>query len=158
MRAQMNSPWDPISAESSRRSSLAGHDPSMVNTNQNPLSQHLNKLHRKSQHLQQQQQTCSPTPTQFHKPLSGQVPDNSQGQPLQTRRASDPVRVLDRNFGVGNGQLGRNQRSGSYNQLNSMSCNSMQQRVPVHGQRIRGMGSENNDQTYFQSNNMVQVS
>jgi len=154
----MNSPWDPISADSSRRSSLVGHDASVVNnTNQTSLSHHLNKLHRKSQHLQQQQ-TCSPTPPQYHKHLAPLPMNQSMAQPSQTRRASDPVRVLDRNFGVGGGnQLTRNQRSGSYNQLNSDGSNPMQQRVPIHGQRIRGMSSESSEQTYFQPNTLAQV-
>jgi len=61
MRAQMNSPWDPISADSSRRSSLAGHDNSTATSQPaaagaTSISQHLNRLHRKAQTIQQQQQ------------------------------------------------------------------------------------------------------
>merc|ERR1739846_193209 len=66
------------------------------------------------------------------------------------RRASDPVRTLDRNFGVQDGQISRHQRSGSYNQINM----GHQQRVPMHGQRIRGMSGD----TYFHQQPAMQQS
>merc|ERR1719273_1804751 len=62
------------------------------------------------------------------------------------RRASDPVRTLDRTFGV-DGQLSRHQRSGSYNQLNG---GPVQTRVPMHGARIRGMSGD----TFFHQQQM----
>ena len=179
MRAQMNSPWDPISADSSRRSSLAGHENSAAQQ-ANPISHHLTRLHRKAQTIQQQQQqqqqqqTPSATPTPQQNGMSSHdmsrmhtmqqqlqqhpqmMPQHhqQQQQQQQVRRASDPVRTLDRNFGVGGGQLSRHQRSGSYNQLNNLGCNQMQQRVPLHGQRIRGLSSAGaeTEQNYFQQN------
>jgi len=56
MRAQMNSPWDPISADSSRRSSLAGGHEQGTAVPANPISHHLSRLHKKAQTIQQQQQ------------------------------------------------------------------------------------------------------
>jgi hypothetical protein len=137
-------------------------------------------LHRKAQTIQQQQQqqqqqTPSATPTpqqngmsshdmsrmhtmqqqlQQHPQMMPQHHQQQQQQQQQVRRASDPVRTLDRNFGVGGGQLSRHQRSGSYNQLNNLGCNQMQQRVPLHGQRIRGLSSAGaeTEQNYFQQN------
>ena len=185
MRAQMNSPWDPISADSSRRSSLAGHENSAAQP-ANPISHHLTRLHRKAQTIQQQQQqqqqqqTPSATPTPQQNGMSShdmsrmhsmqqlqQHPhmmqqhhqQQQQQQQQQVRRASDPVRTLDRNFGVGGGQLSRHQRSGSFNQINTLGCNQMQQRVPLHGQRIRGLsaaGAET-EQSYFQQNQVRTV-
>lgn len=74
------------------------------------------------------------------------MPQASQQQPHMNhqtvRRASDPVRTLDRNFGM-DGQLSRHQRRGSYN--NQINMGHQQQRVPLHGQRIRGMSGD----TYF---------
>ena len=184
MRAQMNSPWDPISADSSRRSSLAGQEGTALPAN--PISHHLSRLHRKAQttiQQQQQQQTPSATPTpqqnimsshdmsrmqdmqhqQHHPHMMQQHQQHlqQQQQQQQTRRASDPVRTLDRNFGVGGGQLSRHQRSGSFNQINTLGCNNQmqQQRVPLHGQRVRGHSSAGveTQQNYFQQNGVNQV-
>jgi hypothetical protein len=190
MRAQMNSPWDPISADSSRRSSLAGHDSSATTSQStSSISHHLSRLHRKAQTMQQQQQqTPSATPTphqngmsshdmsrmQFHQnpqmmqqhhhqqqhQQQQQLHQQHQQQQQQVRRASDPVRTLDRNFGVGGGQLSRHQRSGSFNQINTLGCNPMpQQRLPLHGQRIRGMSSAGteSDPSYFQQNQVKNI-
>jgi len=62
----------------------------------------------------------------------------SQQQPsfAAPRRASDPVRTLDRNFGVG-GQLASQARHGSYNQLNK-------QRLPLSG--VMADGARNQSQ------------
>lgn len=181
MRAQMNSPWDPISADSSRRSSLVGHDNSTAATTQpaTSISHHLNRLHRKAQTIQQQQQhqqtpSATPTPHQngmsshdmsrmqfshpsqmMHQQQQGSNPQQQQQQ-QQVRRASDPVRTLDRNFGVG--QMSRHQRSGSFNQINTLGCNGqMQQRVPLHGQRVRGMSGNEAEQNYFHQNQVSAI-
>ena len=184
MRAQMNSPWDPISADSSRRSSLIGHDNSTTSATASTqpassITHHLNRLHRKAQTIQQQQQlTPSATPTpqqngmsshdlsrmQFQQQQQQQMMHHQQQQQQQhqqlqqqqqVRRASDPVRTLDRNFGVG--QMSRHQRSGSFSQINSLGCGGQmqQQRVPLHGQRVRGMSGNDAGQNYFQQNQQV---
>jgi len=188
MRAQMNSPWDPISADSSRRSSLAGGHEQGTAVPANPISHHLSRLHKKAQTIQQQQQQQQQTPSATPTPGQQQMmssQDMSRMHPMQhqqhhphmmqhhhlqqqhqqqqqPRRASDPVRTLDRNFGVGGGQLSRHQRSGSFNQLNTLGCNNgmqQQQRVPLHGQRIRGLSSagSEHEQNYFQQNGVNQV-
>ena len=64
---------------------------------------------------------------------------NGQGP----RRASDPVRALDRNFGVTTsnnhpeGELNNRNKSGSFQNISQMN-----QRVPLHGQRIRGVSGD----------------
>lgn len=113
----MSSPWDPISAGSSRRSSMTD------------TSQHLNRLHRKAQTMHTP--TATPTPTQQRCPSAMSVASECTipSEPVQqVRRASDPVRTMDRNFGVG-GQLSRHR---SYTQLDAT-----QQRMPIHGQMVR---------------------
>ena len=207
----MNSPWDPISTGSSRRSSLVtggGH----TNTNTETsaagpaISQHLGRLRKKAQTVQQEQQLQSLTPnaaqsenlrnmsgrtsamsdvslvaasaTQLHnthlqqmqnmQPTYSNNPNQAipkaqqqqwntnlqypQAQYQQTqqngqgpRRASDPVRALDRNFGVTpahnhpQAQLNNSNKSGSFQNVNNSQMN---QRVPLHGQRIRGVSGD----------------
>ena len=62
----MNSPWDPISAGSSRRSSLVAGGMSgnsnMESSTGPAISQHLGRLRKKAQNLQQEQQLQSMTP------------------------------------------------------------------------------------------------
>lgn len=159
-RAMMNSPWDPMSADSSRRSSMAsnhgGSNPVAGNEAQPNIGQHLNRLHRRAQQqtvMTQQSidgrspsamssMTVTGAPTPTNAPMPSMVAptmqlNNGQGNHQGGRRASDPVRVLDRHFGVDANMS----RRGSYN--NHMP--QQQQRVPVHGQRIRGMSGD----TYF---------
>ena len=153
-RAMMNSPWDPMSADSSRRSSMASnHGGNGIEPTPQPgIGQHLNRLHRRAQQ-QQMMPTGTPsatptmemgrrgsdmtTPTNPHMPIPHQQPPMPHQQGHNVRRASDPVRTLDRNFGT-------HQRRGSYNNQMNMSGHP-QQRVPLHGQRIRGMSGD----TYF---------
>merc|ERR1719273_1541906 len=55
-RAMMNSPWDPMSADSSRRSSMASNHGGGAEAPPQPgIGQHLNRLHRRAQ---QQQSPC----------------------------------------------------------------------------------------------------
>ena len=124
-RAMMNSPWEmSVGADSSRRGSLNGQTPSQ---DKNPMSHHLSRLHRKAQNAIHSQPK---SPAVGH-PVP-QVPQ--QQQPQSNRRASDPVRALDRNFGVGNqGQVAKNQRSGSFNHINTLD-----NRMPIHGQSFHG--------------------
>ena len=163
----MNSPWDPMSADSSRRSSAcSNHGTGMNEAHPTPnIGQHLHRLHRRAQQQQMMQQTPSATPTplmQDHmngrgsaamSDMTAPTPTNPPMPPVQmlqqqpgVRRASDPVRTLDRTFGV-DGQLSRHQRSGSYNQLNG---GPVQTRVPMHGARIRGMSGD----TFFHQQQM----
>lgn len=142
--------WDPMSADSSRRSSMAsnhaGQQASEV-TGPN-IGQHLNRLHRRAQQHQVMSSmmdvsgrgSAMSTATPTNPPMPPMATQSMQPQGGNVRRASDPVRTLDRNFGVDStGNLGRHQRSGSFSQLNG------QPRVPMHGQRIRGMSGD----TYF---------
>merc|ERR1719189_1263740 len=63
------------------------------------------------------------------------------------RRASDPVRALDRNFGVtpshnqSQGVLNQRNKSGSFQNI-SHAQQQISQRVPLHGQRIRGISGD----------------
>ena len=156
-----------MSADSSRRSSMASNhggslaDQSHAPQQQQGIGQHLNRLHRRAAHHHQMMATPSATPTpmldgrgsamsEMATPINPPMPSvpavqvNSTGH-SGARRASDPVRTLDRTFGV-DGQLSRHQRSGSYNQLNM--AQQQNNRVPMHGQRIRGMSGD----TYFGQN------
>ena len=207
----MNSPWDPISAGSSRRSSLVAGGMSgnsnMESSTGPAISQHLGRLRKKAQNLQQEQQLQSMTPngsqtgnlrvasgrssamsdcslpasaTQLHNAHLQQMqnmqhaysntvsqtssrphhqwhsnlqyPQNQYQQQQMNgqgpRRASDPVRALDRNFGVTPAggihnhpeqQLNNRNKSGSFQQLNT---GHMAQRIPMHGQRIRGTSGD----------------
>eukprot|EP00094_Tigriopus_californicus_P003367 TCALIF_03238-PA protein Name:"Similar to ci Transcriptional activator cubitus interruptus (Drosophila melanogaster)" AED:0.14 eAED:0.14 QI:51/0.66/0.5/1/0.88/0.9/10/0/1110 len=133
-QAMRHSPWDPNgSVCSSRRSSATGHDGNAG------LAHRLTRLHQKAEAIQSPvpgahgmmsidgrqsvMSDCSLPPNGM--PVNHQVDPNSGS----IRRASDPVRTLDRNFGVG-GQLSRHR---SYTQLNQ----SQQQRVPLHGHQVR---------------------
>ena len=207
----MNSPWDPISAGSSRRSSLVAggsHSNGNNETGSGPaISQHLGRLRKKAQTVQQEHQLQSLTPnaaqsenlrnmsgrtsamsdcslpvsaTQLHNTHLQQMQNMQQAyntqpnqrmqhnawnvsnnlqypqphyqQGVQTngqgpRRASDPVRALDRNFGVtpsqnhSQGVLNNRNKSGSFQNV-SNAQQQMSQRVPLHGQRIRGMSGD----------------
>eukprot|EP00095_Tigriopus_kingsejongensis_P010985 snap_masked-scaffold281_size224178-processed-gene-0.6 protein:Tk10985 transcript:snap_masked-scaffold281_size224178-processed-gene-0.6-mRNA-1 annotation:"cubitus interruptus" len=142
-QAMRHSPWDPSASNcSSRRSSMTGHEQRGAG-----LAHRLSRLHQKAGEIQSPvpgahgmmmsmdgrasvMSDCSlPPPNGM--PLNPQVDPNSGS----IRRASDPVRTLDRNFGVG-GQLSRHR---SYTQLNQ----SHQLRVPLHGHQIRGGSNMN---------------
>ena len=151
--AVRNSPWVGESSamstcSSSRRSSLAGTG----------ISGHLSRLHQKVETVcnspvppngqngrMSSMSGCSlPPPPSYgqHAQFQQQQQQHQQQQQQhqgQTRRASDPVRMLDRNFGVG-GQMSKH-RSGSYTNLSQSQL--QQQRVPVHGQQVHGMGGGN---------------
>ena len=150
--AVRNSPWvSETSAmstcSSSRRSSLAGTG----------ISGHLSRLHQKVEtvcnspvppHAQNGRMSsmsgCSlPPPPSYgqHAQFQQQQQQEQQQQQLQgqTRRASDPVRLLDRNFGVG-GQMSKHR---SYTNLSQSQLQQQQQRVPLHGQHVHGMGGGN---------------
>merc|ERR1719273_1058536 len=66
-RAMMNSPWDPMSAESSRRSSMGSNHGTMASSDNHApppppnIGQHLHRLHRRAQQQQMMQQTPSAT-------------------------------------------------------------------------------------------------
>ena len=148
--AVRNSPWigeqsgAMSTCSSSRRSSLAGTG----------ISGHLSRLHQKVETAcnspappngrMSSMSGCSlPPPPSYgqHAQFQQQQQQHHQQQQQQgqTRRASDPVRMLDRNFGVG-GQMSKH-RSGSYTNLSQSQ--SQQQRVPLHGQQVHGMGGGN---------------
>ena len=137
-RANVNSPWDPISAGSSRRSSAA--EGGSVGAAAAPVSQcghagaishHIDRLRRRAQ---QKGSAAAPqaAPTTSQMAAAAAAADGrqsamsdctveSQQQPsfATPRRASDPVRALDRNFGVGVQMGGHGQaRNGSCNHLN----------------------------------------
>lgn len=148
-RAVRNSNWDQgtISACSSRRSSL------LADQNGHNVSQQLDRLHQKAvntiqspvpptqqslggQTITQDMFDCQSVMSDCSMPTSnmGHSDANNGGQFTQ-RRASDPVRTLDRNFGVG-GQMSRHR---SYTHLNNAV--GQQQRLPLHGQNVRGMSN-----------------
>ena len=139
-RANMSSPWDPLSTASSRRSSMVepGTNQAQNNSGQAMIS-HIDRLQRKAAHMTPQ----GPPPVSQHNRQSSAVSDcGSEGQPPPAygsngapRRASDPVRTLDRNFGVGANMS----RHRSYSQLNNP------QRAPLHGQQIRGQQGQNGE-------------
>ena len=122
-RANANSPWDPppVSSGSSRRSSMAADGTGQI-------SSHINRLHRKAQ--QTMQSPVPPGMSQSHDFVSSgrqsamsDVTDtaNNQGNGFATpRRASDPVRTLDRNFGVSASNGSSMSRHRSYSQLNNV--------------------------------------
>lgn len=110
-RAQMNSPWDSTSADGSRRSSMR-ESVASTPVATSGLSSQLNRLQQKAQSM------SNPPPgtamshsvnldiSGRHSAMSDSGvanptlnPTNNYGTP---RRASDPVRALDRNFGVRN--------------------------------------------------------
>ncbi len=127
----------------SRRSSMASA------TAQQQQQQHhggrRGSLQPRHHHQQQQQQQEQMDSSGFN---------YQQQQQQQSRRASDPVRTLDRNFGVtqvGNGQNAPANASGgmsrhrSFTQLNA----AQQQRAPLHGQPVRGMEQQQQQQQVF---------
>ena len=79
------------------------------------IGQHLNRLHKKAQ---DQENNSGPRSQSV---MSNMTHPSSSFNSSTARRASDPGRVLDRNFGV-NGQLSRH-RSGSYAGANSQQEN-----------------------------------
>ena len=129
----------------------------VATTEASNIGHHLNRLHRRAQQQVMQagtptpmMQSASPAPTPTNAPMN--APNMvSQMQPHgqaganngSIRRASDPCRTLDRNFGVD----ARHNRRGSYDQM-SMG---QQARVPLHGQRIRGASGD----TFFHQHHMV---
>ena len=145
--------WDPMSADSSRRSSMASNHGGNVQDHQVNINNHLDRLHRRASKQNQMQVTPVATPTPMMNMvrtptnvLPPQPMPNHAQQPMVNhgsgRRASDPVRMLDRNFGV-EGQMSRHGRSGSFGPVQPAA---QPPRVPIHGQRIRGMSGD----TYFQ--------
>jgi hypothetical protein len=159
--AVRNSPWTggdvvgAMSTCSSRRSSLVGggnNGASLVGAGGGGgISGHLSRLQQKAENVS----TSSPVPPAHHNGVVGgrvsamsecslppppsyqhhqyQVQQQQQ-QEGSTRRASDPVRMLDRNFGVG-GQMSRGR---SYTNLSQGAQQQQQQRVPLHGQQVHG--------------------
>ncbi len=109
-RAVVNSsPWDASSSSASVHPGGAGANAG--------ITHHLNRLHKKAQRqsvmseCQQPQQPMAPS-TAISNPSSSSLSANTPPAGYGGRRASDPGRSLDRNFGVG-GQMSRH-RSGSY--------------------------------------------
>ena len=114
--------WDQNSAASHSRRSTAGNGGNSQQDAGSRIGQHLNRLHKKA--LQQQhnqpslqggrtenQQSCPTTPGGENQQNPVEAVGNFGG--FGGRRASDPVRVLDRNFGARGQQMTRH-RSGSY--------------------------------------------
>ena len=97
-RAVVNSAWE-SGANSSRESAQQGAR----------IGQHLNRLHKKAQDQETTGQARSQSVMSNMTHPSSSFNSSTGGG---ARRASDPGRVLDRNFGV-NGQISRH-RSGSY--------------------------------------------
>merc|ERR1719336_1335823 len=133
-RQAMQSPgWDPISPGSSRRSSEAGGGARMSPV----MSHHLTKLHKKAlaagttSSLAQSHSSMSMAGDLM---TSGGFPNvhnsaNATMEDAAGRRMSDPVRPLDRNYGV-NGSLSRHR---SYSNLGGAPA-----RQPLHGAVVRG--------------------
>ena len=124
-RAVVNSGWESGSGANSRRSSSV--DPPLAPSTGHPqqgarIGQHLSRLHKKAhqeqQHLLQQQQVQHGDRVPGRQSVMSECNTNNPSSSPSGlsayggRRASDPVRVLDRNFGVG-GHMSRH-RSGSY--------------------------------------------
>ena len=138
----MNSPWGgggldaggTVSTDGSRRNSLNvnhsmnGSSSYGQQDGGSKMSQHLSRLHKKAQD-HQAMAAATKQPANHAAP-----PPQHQQQQHSSRRASDPVRALDRNFGVGN-QQSKPQRSGSFTQINDQS------RMPMHGQPYHGSSS-----------------
>merc|ERR1719422_1822553 len=147
-RQNLQSPaWDPISPGSSRRSSEAGARMSPV------MSHHLSKLHKKAlaagttSSLAQSQSAMSVAGdlmTSYNDGRSSAMSEAMPGVQMedgQGRRMSDPVRPLDRNFGVG-GQMSRHR---SFGNLQAGG-----ERQPLHQQRVRGQeGGYSNQNGYM---------
>lgn len=136
----MNSPWgggldSAVSTDGSRRNSLNVNQSLNASYTQqqdgSKMSQHLSRLHKKAQDHQAMAAASSKPGVA---PSSHTVPPPSQQhQHPSSRRASDPVRALDRNFGVGQ-QTSKPQRSGSFTQINDQQSS----RMPMHGQPYHG--------------------
>ena len=109
-RAVVNSTWE--NANSRRSSSVDG---AQQNAQQGArIGQHLSRLHKKAQEQQPaiQNSDAGGRSQSVMSECNNQHPSPNLSGSFGGRRASDPVRVLDRNFGV-NGQHSRH-RSGSY--------------------------------------------
>ena len=143
-RAMMNSPWGGagvLSTDGSRRNSLNDAAQS-VNASFSAdtgfggkMSNHLSRLHKKAQ---DQQAIAAASLGKQPIPHGHTNPPEQRTQALSgstSRRASDPVRALDRNFGVVGGSQSSSKpphRSGSFGHVNDPSVGSG--RIPVHGQ------------------------
>ena len=144
-RAHVNSPWDPISLGSSRRSSVveaggggaatASAAAATSSGSAGVISHHIDRLRRRAQ--QKGAAAASPTAPQSRQAaaaadgrqsaMSDCTVESQQPNFAAPRRASDPVRTLDRTFGVA-GQMARH---GSYSQLSK-------QRPPLDGGAMTG--------------------
>ena len=129
-RAVVNSGWESSgSGANSRRSSSVDPPPAGGASAGHPqqgarIGQHLSRLHKKAhqeqQHLLQQQQVQHGDRVPGRQSVMSECnTNNPSSSPALSayggRRASDPVRVLDRNFGVGGNHHGMSRhRSGSY--------------------------------------------
>merc|ERR1719433_1694213 len=144
-RQTMQSPWDPISPGSSRRSSEAGAGARMSPA----VSHHLSKLHKKAlaagtnSSLAQSHSSMSMAGDLM---TSGGFPNvhnsaNATMEDAAGRRMSDPVRPLDRNYGV-NGSMSRHR---SYSNLGGAPT-----RQPLHGAVVRGQEGMMGAQQYQQ--------
>jgi len=139
-RQYMQSPgWDPISPGSSRRSSEAGARSSPV------MNHHLSKLHKKAlaagttSSLAQSQGNMSVagdlmTGSTDQRSSSVMSSQNMEGADGAGRRMSDPVRPLDRNYGVG-GQLSKHRSFGNLGPAAAQGAG----RMPLHQQPVRGL-------------------
>jgi len=144
-RQTMQSPaWDPISPGSSRRSSEAG------GARMSPvMSHHLTKLHKKALAAGT---TSSLAQSHSSMSMAGDLMTSGGFAPVHNsanaamedaagRRMSDPVRPLDRNYGV-NGSLSRHR---SYSNLGGAPT-----RQPLHGAVVRGQEGMMGGQQYQQ--------
>ena len=170
----MGSFYDPMSQDNSRRSSMVSNPGSVAGATESNhaatpnIGHHLNRLHRRAQQQVMQGSTpaqammldgrvsgmsdvtaTNPTPTNQPMPtMVAQMQPHGEANNGSSRRASDPCRTLDRTFGV-DGNLSRHSRRGSYDQMNM----GQQNRVPLHGQRIRGTSGD----TFFHGHHMVRI-
>jgi len=120
----------------------------------NPLlTQHVDRLHKRAQQQQQQQQQQT---HQANRVSQSVLPDPQSaisahpscfGQGSISRRASDPVRPLDRNFGVVSAGNSRSAgvpspavvRSGSYSALNAPSAHAAVNLPAMEASHSNGM-------------------
>ena len=114
--------------------------------------------------------SASQMPMNYGMPPPPQASSGGGGggnQQHTVRRASDPVRALDRNFGVtgapGASNGGHTQRRGSYNQMTNTQQQQQQQqqmqggRMPLHGQKIRGTSGDFQGMQHMQPMNQVKI-
>ena len=112
--------------------------------------------------------SASQMPMSYGMPPPPQASSGGGGgnQQHTVRRASDPVRALDRNFGVtgapGASNGGHTQRRGSYNQMTNTQQQQQQQqmqggRMPLHGQKIRGTSGDFQGMQHMQPINQVKT-